>query len=269
MASSCPNCNQSVLPTDTICWHCGYQLTAQSKKSSVSAEGETAVTLTEPFSLSAVMVYSGVTAVLIIALLFSMQSLGQHPLVLLNPDTNVNTGWQPITDQAIQFTLDIPPTWQSFEKANPQEREAFTALLASDEQLATAVTPFSTAISDIEILMIVVSEYKEQMTQLPSFVVMARSEEIGRLTLDETIALAQQNTAITISKATKFESFVGDIRAAITLEMPQTPTRLTCQQHIITSSTDTYIVAGCAPEARSTVYDEPLTKILSSFQTLR
>ena len=26
MADRCPNCDKPILPADTVCWHCGYQL---------------------------------------------------------------------------------------------------------------------------------------------------------------------------------------------------------------------------------------------------
>ena len=270
MTSSCPNCNQTVLPTDTMCWHCGYDLATQAANQKAAPSATTAVSPSSTPSMSAVFIYGGVTAVLMLALLLTMRRLGQQPLVLLNPETNVNSGWQPITDQAIQYTLDMPPTWQSWEAHHPQQRDMFADLLANETQLATAVTPLGTAVSDMDILMIIMSEQSEQMSRLPGFVIVAQSQELGQLSLDDTIALAQQQNRTTeITEITKFSSFIGDVRAAISLKMPQTPDHLSCQQHIVTGTAETFVLAACAPEARYGVYKEPLGKILSSFQILR
>jgi hypothetical protein len=270
MTSTCPNCNQTVLPTDTVCWHCGYRWAPQPPKHELQPEPATAVTAPESFSLSAVLVYGGVTAVVLIGLLLAIRTLGQRPTILLNPDTNISAGWPPVTDHSMRFTLDIPPTWQAWDKQNPQQQAEFETVLASDEQFTAAVASLSTAVSDLEILMIVIGEKPEQITAVPGFIVVARSEEIGRLSLDDIIALAQRpNAAVELSQVNIFSSFTGDNRVSASLKMPATKDALTCQQHVIRGTGEGYLLAGCAPEARYQTYSEPIENILASFQLLR
>ena len=270
MSLTCPNCTQTILPKDTVCWHCGYRLSPQFTKKRTPSETVTTIDSSVPLSFSAAMVYGGVTAVIIITLFLTMRTLGQKPLVQLHPDTNINTGWLPVTDQALRFTFDIPPTWQVWERQNPQQQTEFEALLVSDAQLTTSVTPLSEAISDMEILMIVMGARLEQVASLPGFVILARSEELSHLSLDEIISLAQENnTTIIINEIAQFRSFVGDNRVSFLVELPQTKDELSCQHHVITSEIETYLLAGCAPKVRSAVYREPLDKILASFQPLR
>jgi hypothetical protein len=264
MTLSCPNCNQTVLNTDTVCWHCGYQLPA---RPAPQLERQTAVPSPEPFSLSAILVYSAVTAVVIIALLISIQTLGQRPLILRNLDT---TGWQPVTDQSLRFTLDIPPTWQSFAGQDPQQQADFETLIANNDHFATAISPLSTTISDMEILLIVIGEQPEQITAVPGFVVVARSEALSRLSLDELVALAQQpHTGIELQQSTHFRSFMGDNRASLSLRILAAGNTLICQQHLIQGVGEGYLLAGCAPETRVQLFSEPIEKILASFQLLR
>ncbi|MCB8944165.1 MAG: hypothetical protein H6658_10460 [Ardenticatenaceae bacterium] len=269
MTQSCPNCNQTVLPTDTVCWQCGYRLTKQPAAPKARPDAPTAVAPAEPFSLSAVMVYGGVTAVLVIFLLLTMRGLGKRPLVFLHPDTNVNTGWLPVTDQSLQFTLDIPPTWHSFDKQDPAQRQALADLLAEEAAVAGAVVPLDTAVTDMEIVMVMMAEQVETTDALPGFVVVAQSKALGRLSSDEVVQLVGRETAVTVTEVNRFRSFLGDNRLSLLLEMPPTSHELTCQQHIIYSQTGAFLLAGCAPANQYAVYREPLEKILGSFQPLR
>jgi hypothetical protein len=233
-------------------------------------EPQAAAPALEAFSLSAVLIYGAVTAIVLIGLWLALQTLGRHPLVLLNPDTNVNTGWIPVTDEALRFTLDIPPTWQSFARQDPQQQTDFEALIADNEQFSTAVSLLSTPLPDMEILLIVIGEKAEQITTSPGFVVVARSEALSRLSLDEQVALAQRPVAgIELHQVTFFRSFVGDNRASLSLKIPATRDALICQQHLVQGAGEGYLLAGCAPETRVQAYSEPIEKILASFQLLR
>lgn len=270
MKLSCPNCDQMVLPTDTVCWHCGYQLPRQPAKPAPQSENQASTTTLEASPLSAVFVYGTVTALIIVMFVLSIHSLNQHPLVLLNPDTAINSGWTAITDHRLRFTFDIPATWRSFAKQNPQQQADFETAIANDTQYMTAISPFDRSISDIESLFIVIGEKPAQITAVSGFVLIARSETLGRFSLDETVALAQETDAVVeILQINTVRSFVGDRRATLSLKMPETRDRLICQQHIVQGVGESYLLAGCAPETRYQTYSEPLEKILASFQLLR
>lgn len=270
MKLSCPNCDQMVLPTDTVCWHCGYQLPRQPGKSVPQSENQVSTTTLEASSLSAVFVYGTVTALIIITFVLSIRSLSQHPLILLNPDTTINSGWTAVTDHRLRFTFDIPAAWQAFAKQNPQQQADFETAIANDAQYIMAVSPFNRVISDIESLFIVIGEKPAQITAVSGFVLIARSETLGRLSLDEAVALAQgADAAVEILQTNIVRSFVGDERASLSLKIPETRDTLICEQHIVQGIGESYLLAGCAPETRYQTYREPLEKILASFQLLR
>jgi hypothetical protein len=252
-----------------MCWHCGYELappTAVTTTPSSTLAAEEA----EPFSLSAVSVYGVLTAVIIIGILLTMRSLGQRPLVLLNPDTNINLGWTPITDPDLQFTFDLPPEWELFNNLDSEKAADFAALLAGEPQLAASVAPLGIEAADTDLLMIVMTDTPEGVTAVPAFVTIARSTVLRQLSLEDTILFAQQNSGDTILAETSlFTSFFGDNRAQIVVEMPFTPDTLTCYQHIAQTAKESYLVVGCAPSRRYGIYRETIDGILSSFQILQ
>jgi hypothetical protein len=199
-----------------------------------------------------------------------MQALGQKPLIWLNPDTAANADWVSVTDGSLHFTLDIPSAWQSLAREQPQQRADFEALLASDTQFTMATLPLKAALADIELMLIAMSEEPEPAVTLPGFVIVARSETVGRLSPNEIFALAQQVGAnIEIRHTEIFRSFAGDERATLSVTMPATRDLLSCQQHIIQGSREGYLVVGCAPETTYQLYGESIEKILLSFQSLR
>ncbi len=71
----CDNCGQTVLPTDTVCWHCGQELqpgpsNAVEKPSKPNADGEK-----EAISLTAVSVFAFLTLITIILFILVTNAL--------------------------------------------------------------------------------------------------------------------------------------------------------------------------------------------------
>jgi hypothetical protein len=255
-----------VLPTDQTCWHCHYELP---QAAPATTKQTTAVAASEPFSLSAVGVYSALTVVIFIGFLWMTRALDQKPLVLLNLDTNVNAGWRPVTDQSVRFTFDIPPDWQVLEKLNQQQEAGFTEIVADNDVIRVALQPFPTIAGDTDLLMIVMPERSETTTAVSDFIVITRSEDIGRFSLEQITAAVTQNGNIELEETGRFRSFVGDERITFLLHSPMDDERLSCLQHIVTAVATNYLLIGCTPERRYAVYEEPFTKIMSSFQLLR
>jgi len=211
-----------------MCWHCGYEI-APSTAVAATIPSTIAAEEAEPFSLSTVSVYGALTAVIIIGILLTMRSLGQRPLVLLNPDTNVNLGWTPITDPNLHFTFDLPPEWTLFSNLDVEQEANFAALLAGEPQLATAVAPLGIEADDTELQMIMMADKAEGVTAVPGFVTIARSTVLRQLSLEDTIRFTQQNNGdTTIVETNLFTSFFNDTRAQIIVEMPFTTASLEC-----------------------------------------
>jgi hypothetical protein len=98
----CPNCSQPVLGSDTICWHCGWQLPERKTK---KPEPETIRKAEEqrPFPLSAVIIYTALTIAVIMATLLVMRSLGQKPLDAGGAEAQPGRGWVSATNQNQTF----------------------------------------------------------------------------------------------------------------------------------------------------------------------
>ncbi len=75
MTVHCDNCKQMVLPTDTVCWHCGQELqpnqsNAVEKPNKPVANGEK-----EAISLTAVSVFAFLTLITIILFILVTNAL--------------------------------------------------------------------------------------------------------------------------------------------------------------------------------------------------
>ncbi len=68
----CENCGQAVLPTDTVCWQCGWKLAA-------TAVDRRVVDEERPLSVTAVAVYAALSLFIILALLVVFSILGSYP----------------------------------------------------------------------------------------------------------------------------------------------------------------------------------------------
>ena len=96
MSNKCPNCTQPVLDSDTLCWHCGYRLTAvpttapplpanprpSDPKKAETAIGGAAPHPTPPaplstanYPLTTIGIYTLLTLVLILTMLLVMRTL--------------------------------------------------------------------------------------------------------------------------------------------------------------------------------------------------
>ena len=71
----CKNCGQPVLPTDSVCWQCGWKLAAPAVGGQ-TGDGE------RPLPITAVAVYAALTLLLILLLLLVFSLLASYPLAL-------------------------------------------------------------------------------------------------------------------------------------------------------------------------------------------
>ncbi|MFQ5419787.1 MAG: hypothetical protein ACE5EY_05435, partial [Anaerolineae bacterium] len=93
---SCPNCGQTILASDTICWHCGWQLPRKSSPATSTAppmeESEA-----ESYSLQTILAYVGMTVMVVVLAGWVMGSLGKRPLVVTDEQTTLPAGWTAVT----------------------------------------------------------------------------------------------------------------------------------------------------------------------------
>ena len=270
MAEKCTNCGQTILATDAICWHCGHQLRQQTTlklppKVTIEKEADDE----EPLSLTAVFVYGAMTLVVIVAILLVMNALGQKPLIILNPETFLQNGWRPFTDQNQTFTLDLPPKWQLLEKQAPQQQTGFDQLISSDSQYQAAVLALGDATADMELQVVATGEAIPDTTAIPVFLLVGRSARLQQVTPSQIVTFVVLNNGdLEISEANLFESIFGEDRPNFVIELPNTKDQLKCHQQLVDSAEYTFLVAGCAPKQFYGRYTDDIDDMLTSFQGL-
>jgi hypothetical protein len=263
MAKACPNCGQPTLETDITCWHCGWQLAPQKTARPVTKQRPTA-TAALPYPLSTIMLYGAMTAVVLIALLLVMRSLGQKPLITIHPETRLGANWTPVTDGAQRFTLDLPADWRWLD--GDSDQRALTDALAEDGRFHAALAPLGDLIEAGDILLIA-SYTPFAADDLAGLVVVAHSEILDRLTPEQAIQWSGQNTAdLVIQEARLAEGFTGVTHALLLVENPNSGWR--CRQHFTPGPADSFLVAACAPRSWFPRYAGDLQNIVASFQLL-
>ncbi len=267
MAEKCPNCSQRILATDSACWHCGYALEGGAETAVSAPEEQISPQLTEeddePISISAISVYAGLTAFIIIAILLTMRALGQQPVVYQYPNTNINLGWSPVTDGAQTFTFDLPPEWEVFTR--DQDESVFTTLLTDNPTLEAAQAPFSVKLPDFETVAVGVEEIDNQQI----FFTVAQSQLLGELSWEEIAPLIRdEEDDVAIFDSERFQSYFGDERVRIEMLLTSEPDELACEQQIVYGGTVGYLLVTCSPDRITGRYEDLYLDLLTSFQLL-
>lgn len=81
MTLHCENCTQTILPTDTVCWHCGWELKP------IQAQENEQVKTDEPsvpadngaISITAVAIFTFITLTTLLLLIIVTNILAQYP----------------------------------------------------------------------------------------------------------------------------------------------------------------------------------------------
>lgn len=261
MAQTCTNCGHPALETDTVCWHCGWQLSpprvikANARQSEAVAE--------EPYPLTAVVFQGVMTVAVIIAVLLVMRSLGQKPLIIIHPETRLSADWLPVTDPAQRFTLDLPVDWTWLDES---DQPRFADLLQADDQFQAALAPLSNFVEDTELLLVARGS-RGSTGELTGFVVVAHSESLDALTPQQAIELVSQQAAeLTIRETSLVESLTGQTQATILVD--GVGDQLRCRQQLTPGQPDSFLLTACSPTAQFPRYANDLQNILNSFQIL-
>ena len=265
MTYQCERCGQTALETDTVCWHCGWRFSQQEPKKSASKTKAIAAE-EEPLSLSAVAIYAALTLIILLAIMLVTRSLEHKPLFLANPETSLESGWVPVTDQEQQFTLNIPSQWQWFEKENEEQQSSFN-VLAKNDQFRAAVAPLANIAADTEVLLVALDDTTAESLAPPGFLVVARSVDFRQLSSEQTLNQVRQNAA-NLLDAEITESFTGQNQVDILLDVDSADSPLRCRERLIQGSQAGYLVAGCTPRAGYPRYRNEFEAMVASFQPL-
>ncbi len=256
----CENCGQTVLPTDTVCWQCGWKLPVQAGdgQASLTIEGE------RPISVTAVSAYAGLALLTILLLLVVLKALGSYPVVLLDPQAPIKPGWQLITDQRQTFTLELPPGWTWAEDDLNHRLEQ---RLAEDPALAAALAPWSEAVDDLAVRLL--AEPAAEADGLPGFVVVAYSRQLAQVSADQMTAFwASRIAAEDLLSVAVGEDLRGQAKGTAVLVMEAAGEGWICRQEGVMGDDGRFLVAGCAPSDQFAGHTREYEILLSSFQLL-
>jgi len=264
MTYQCERCGQTVLETDIVCWHCGWRLPRPEPKKPASAKAIAAEE--EPLSLSAVVIYAALTLVTVVAIVLVTWSLEQKPFFVTNPESSLEPGWVPITDQEQQFTLNIPSRWQWFEKQNEGQQSGFEAL-AKNDQLRAAVAPLANIAADTEVLLVALHDTTAEGLAPPGFVVVARSVDSRQVSSEQTLNQIRQNDG-NLLNAEITEGFTGQNQVDILLDIDGVDSPFRCRERLAQGPQAGYLVAACTPRAGYPRYRSEFEAMVISFQPL-
>ena len=257
---TCDNCGQRVLSDDATCWHCGRMLAAADQSAPSSEEDERSSQ-----SLTAVFIYGGLTAVLIIAMLLTMRALGQTPLAA---STLEDQYWTAVTAQDGSYSINLPNHWDWLEKDHPTQQAQFETLVTENEMFDTAVYPLGDIAEDSEVFFIAINEPIFWDSGDQGFLTLARSQRLHDLTPEQAIDLVNKtNASLNVIEPTIEAGEDDRLQAQFVVEIPGPDGGWRCRQYFLPGPDYGYLLAACAPPANFITFLVEFEDILTTFQT--
>jgi hypothetical protein len=261
-----------VLPTDTLCWHCGYQLPKRpaAKPAPVrpaaaglpdrQAAGNAAA---GEYDFRALAVYGLLTLAIIVALLWVMRSLNDRPILVQSAAFELGD-WVSLTDVDLRYTLSVPGDWQWLDVAYRDQSQMLADVMDRQIYVRRALRSLAHAADDVAIVGLAVGSQSLELRESLPFVVIGRSEQLGALTPEQALELvAEQPPAANKAVDTHLS------------DQPQARFNITdliggynCRHLFTTQDGVGYLVAACAPQERFGVMLNDLDRIRDSFQLL-
>lgn len=287
MSESCPNCGKPVLPTDTVCWHCGYMLpkrpkagqTAQARQPTQAGRPARDPALQLPararpaaeappvaYDFRALAIYGALTLLIVLGLWLVMHSLSRQPILVRSAAFDLGGDWVAVTDVDLTFTLSLPADWQWLDVGFREQSELLERVLDRQRYVERALRPLGASAGDVDILAVAVDSRTLEEDVPQPFVVVGRSAGLAERTPEEALAqLAEQPLPVTDKGIDTRLSGQPQARFT-TLDQPNA---YLCR-HLFVNGADqnAYLVAACAPQARFGSVERDLDEILDSFQLL-
>lgn len=268
MVSRCEHCGQTVMATDSQCWHCGRQLATRTIKPERRPQPDTAVpadTLPLP-SLHTVLLYAALAAAALLILIATTRAIGQAPLFLANSGNQPQSGWRPFTDDQQRFTLNLPESWRLVDMA----RAPTAPELRSSPPLQALESIFTALVSDTELLFLGAEDTAVFPTGSPVFVLVAHSQRLEQLSPQLLATYAQQQLPETVSlvavETPEAETAVPITTLLFNIEQDEQLWR--CLEHFVPGGDGLYLVNTCTSFAQFPRHQSDFETILRSFQPL-
>ncbi len=208
------------------------------------------------------MLYAGLTAVMLVALIGVLLLLSRQPLVALTPETS-GTGWQVVDTPAQTFSLNLPDSWEVIRTPEDLGRDHLEIALEHDPELGRAAGPLATLAPDAELRLVA-----RNVGQQPATLVVVQSDNLSRLSPSEIVTSIRSGDLgefEVLSSATA-EGIDGYTQAQFALRYPE---NVRCEQRVVPRADTAFIVSACAPFDQYPLYSVGFETLLDSFQTLQ
>jgi hypothetical protein len=256
---TCDNCRRPVLDTDTVCWHCGWKLSPAApspKELEPQAVEEEQESTLEATPLTLIIFYGGLTFLIIIALLWLINSLAQSPTIF--GESSQSSEWVTLTDPEQRFTIRVPTHWQWVFQDEIQAQPREGTLLENERWFPAAIAPLGSLVPEIEHIFTAGNE--------SILLVIARSERLNRLTPEQTVASLTQESfpGLVIENARQAQNSAGEIVAIFTVT--QENPALRCRQLLLPGPSTAYLAAACAAADDAAQFMDEFDLALDSLQ---
>ncbi len=274
MVQRCEHCGQTVMATDKQCWHCGKTLSSSKSQTAKSPQPVTAVSHENappmpPFTT--ILLYAGLTAVALLILITTTRAISHAPLFLANSNTIIPVGWKPVTNSQLQFTLNLPETWHTYEL--DRAPEALT--LRSSPPVQAVTHTFEALVTDTQLIFLGTEDtaaFAEgaSSSDVPVFVLVAQSQRLGRLSLDDIIGYAQAQLPenVTLSTVNPLKDADEGQAGSLLFNIDQDEMLWRCLEQIGPGQSGVYLVVTCTSFAEYPRHQTDFEAILRSFQLL-
>lgn len=271
----CQNCGQSVLATDTVCWHCGQTLADRpqlvlpdtGRKPVATSQATDEEGARPEYNLRALAIYGLVTGAVILALLLVMVSLGRRPLLVRGAGLTFASDWITVTDSQLQYTLSFPPGWQWLDVPHREQQATLADLISRQGYIDRALSPLSGLVEDPEIVAVALNSATFQEAEPLPFVVIGRDPAMASTTPEQVIAwLEGQDLTVTELEVDTHVPTQPQARYDLLDDRFDYHCR-----HLFSAdeSAAGYLLAACAPQDQFGIIMRDLEQILNSFQLLQ
>jgi hypothetical protein len=279
MAETCEYCGNKVLATDTVCWHCGRQLSQRPatqapasrpsplvRRSSAAATAAPEEANATVYDFRAILAYGLLTAIIFIALLLLMHALGRRPLLVSGADLRLGADWTTVTDSELRYTLSLPAGWQWLDGAFRQQQALVDEVARREPNVARSLAPLGETTGDLALIAIGLLPETAESGDSLTFVAVGRSVQLAQLSPEQVLAvLAEQ--ALPLSSTALVEHLPGQPQARFGwLDSAQ---QLQCRNLFVAQGAAGYLLAACAPQEQFGRVQRDLEEILDSFQLLQ